>query len=525
MRKSPEAKGLKRGGERPRGMPGAKQRGITSPAKAVGWSQGVLSYIFLATALFGADLTIQGVNRAEFWGYQQEWATSIENKLDLTARYRDFEGEFGILFFEPSKHSPAVGKPLRLLDYSIGYNPKRLELRLGRFFTTFGQGLALRTYSDDDFRHYKSLHGILGRFHLPLRSELTLLGGRLQDVFFQENAYKIMNELDTTDQVLGVDLTARPVRFLSIGSRYVRINREVDPSAKAFTELLGGGAGLDFGLVAASGELCWRLGTKPGIGGREKGFGGVVNFSLTLAGFSILGQYVDYTRLGFPPGVYHYNEPPTPIKSGVAINRGVDERGFGLQISGMLLDGLYLEGDLGRLFVHDDTSAGVLEWEGKSRYSLGADWTFEAKFNHMLQKNIELGTNRRVTDRPNLLFNYSLNHHTFALDAELGWVEERPTDTAHGAVWRYHEPVVSFSYGYGENWLFTIGWQGVDKDSLKRYDNQKSWPMFEAVWNINQRNVLRMRLGAEKGGYTCSGGVCRYEPPFRGVKLQLISRI
>jgi hypothetical protein len=33
-----------------------------------------------------------------------------------------------------------------------------------------------------------------------------------------------------------------------------------------------------------------------------------------------------------------------------------------------------------------------------------------------------------------------------------------------------------------------------------------------------------VRLGAERGGYTCSGGVCRFESPFRGVKAQLISR-
>ncbi len=473
---------------------------------------------------FGTNLTIQGVNRAEFWGYQKDWATSIEDKWDLTGRYGDFEGELSILFFEPSKHSPAVRKPIRIFDYSIGYNSDEIEIRLGRFFATFGQGLALRTYSDDDFRHYKSLNGLFGRFKLPLQSEITLLGGRLKDVFFQENTYKIMNELDTTDQVLGANLTTRPVRFLPLGARYVRINREVDPTAKAFTEIFGGDAGVNIGPVSLSGELCWRLGTKPGIGGREKGLGYVTNLSLALAGFSILGQYVDYTQLGFPVGVYHYNDPPTPIKSGVAINRGVDERGFGAQISGMPIPNLYLEADLGRLFAHDDTSAGVSEWEGKGKYSW-RDWTFEAKFNQTFQKNIELGTYQRKTHRPTLLLNYLLGAHTFALEVEYGWVKEQLTDTSYGRVWHYHEPMVSLSYGYGEKWLFTFGWQGVDQDSLKRYDYQTSWPMFETVWNINERNVLRIRIGAEKGGYTCSGGVCRYEAPFSGLKLQLISRI
>lgn len=483
------------------------------------------SLLFLTTAVFGSDFSIQGSNRAEFWGYETNWATHIEDKLDLIARYGDFEGELGVLLFEPSKHSPAPRKSLRLLDYALAYSPEQLEVRLGRFFTTFGQGLTLRTYADDEFRHYKSLHGLYSRFHLPLASEIMLLAGRLRDVFFQENTYKIMNELDTTDQVLGANLDTRPLNFLTLGGRYVRINRAVDPTPKAFTELFGGSAAVDIGPVTLGGEFAWRLGTKPGIGGREKGFGYLANASLALTGFSLLGQFVDYTGLGFPEGVYHYNDPPTPIKSGVAINRGVDERGLGVTVSGSPLAGLYLEGELGRLFVHDDSSAGVLEAEVKGRYGLGENWNWEVKFNHMLQKNIELGTYRRVTDRPGVLVNFLTGEHTFTLEAEMGWVEEQPTEPVPGSIWRYHEPLISFSYGFGARWLFTIGWQGVDMDSLHRYDNQKSWPMFEAVWNISERNVLRLRIGAEKGGYTCSGGVCRYEAPFRGAKLQLISQI
>ncbi|MCX7732924.1 MAG: DUF6029 family protein [candidate division WOR-3 bacterium] len=481
--------------------------------------------LLVLSSVFGASLTIQGVNRAEFWAYQQDWATHYEDKLELSARYSDFDAELGVLWFEPSKHGPSVRKPLHLLDYAIGYNPEELEVRLGRFYTTFGQGLTLSSGADDDFRHYKSLHGLFGRLKLPLSSEVTLLGGRLRDVFFQENTYKIMNELDTTDQVLGADLTIRPIQFFGLGTRYVRINREVDPTARAFTELFGGDCRLDIGPVSAGAEFAWRLGTKPGIGGRETGTGYILNLSTALAGFSILAQYVNYLRLGFPPGTYHYNDPPTPIKSGVSINRGVDEQGFGVQASGTIPNGLYIEADLARLFVHDDTSAGVLEGEFKTRQSLGTNWTFELKFNHMLQKNIELGTYERITDRPAILLNYLTGPHTFTLEAELGWVTELPTDTTHGSNWRYHEPLISVSYGLGEKWLFTIGWQGVDKDSLKRYDNQTSWPVFETVYNINERNVLRLRIGAEKGGYTCSGGVCRYEAPFRGMKLQLISRI
>jgi hypothetical protein len=470
-------------------------------------------------------LSIQGVNRAEFWGYRTEWQTHFEDKLDLALRYGDLNGELGVLLFEPSKHGQAVRKPLRLFDYAISYSPSEFEVLIGRFYQEFGRGLALRTYSDDDFRHYKSLHGLRGTFRLPFGTELVMLGGRLRDVFFQENTYKIMNSTDTADGVLATEVESRPLQFGSLGARYVRINREVDPTAKAFTELFGGNAGVQAGPVSVYGEGCWRLGTKPGVGGRDKGAGWYLSGNAALGSFSLVAECMDYNGIGFPTGVYRYNDPPTPIRSGVALNRGIDERGWSVTGSGTLPAGIYAEAYLGRFFVHDDTGAGVVEWETKARHSPGTSLTLEAKFNHMLQRNVELGTYQRVTDRPTVLASYLLGRHTFAVELEYGFVFEQPVDTSHGAGWKYHEPLVSFSYGWGEALLFTVGWQGVDLDSLKRYGNEKSWPMFETVWNISERNVLRLRVGAEKGGYTCSGGVCRYESPFTGVKLQVISRM
>jgi len=274
--------------------------------------------------------------------------------------------------------------------------------------------------------------------------------------------------------------------------------------------------------VEVYGELCQRLGTKPGIGGRDKGLGYYLSATAAVSGYSLLGEYMDYDKLGYPAAAYHFNDPPTPIKSGVAIDRGVDEKGFGVTATATPLSPLYLEANYGRLYRHKDSLTGVVEWEGKSRYSLGSDWTFEAKFNHMVQENIELHVAGRKTDKPTITVNYLLGQSTFQLEGEYNFVVE---DTGHLAVpWKYHETALSLSYGIGEALLFTVGWQGVDMKLERRYNGQQSWPMFETVWSITERNVLRVRIGAERGGYTCSGGVCRFEAPFKGVKAQLISR-
>lgn len=479
----------------------------------------------------GANLTIQGVNRAEFWAYQDNWATHAEDKLDLNLRYGDLRGGLGLFLYEPSKPWNVDRQPLRLLDYTLSYSPKMLDVLYGKFFQTFGKGLTLRTYSDDDFRHYKSLHGLRGIGRLPLQTELVLLGARMRDIFFQENTYKVMNadsvHADTTDQVLGVNLSSRPFSFAGLGGRYVRVNRTQDPTPKAFNELYGGDVSVSFGPVELYGEVCQRLGTRPYVGGREKGFGCYLTGTVAVSSYSFVGEFMSYDKLGFPDVLlgdrktYRYTDPPTPIKSGVAINRGVDERGFGVTASGTPAGPLYIEASLGSLSAPHDSTKGVLEGEGKVRYSLGTDWTFEAKFNHMVQENIELHVASRATDKPTIHANHLLGQHTFALEVEYNFVTE---DTGRMAEpWKYHEAAISASYGYGEALLFTVGYQFVDMTLVRRYKGETYWPVFEAVWSITERNMLRVRVGSERGGYTCSGGVCREEAPFRGIKAQLIS--
>lgn len=486
----------------------------------------VLTLAALAVALpalaAAPRLTINGVNRAEFWGYLDSiYSTQVEDMLELNVRYGDLRGAAGVFLYEPSKPWSDARQPLRLLDYTIAYSPKQLEVLFGKFYQDFGKGLALRAYKDDDFRHYKSLYGVRGILHLPLRTDLTVLGARMRDIFFQEATYKIMNLGDTLDQVLGANLESRPLKWVGVGGRYVRINRDEDPTPKAFTELYGGNVTGTVGPVEVYGEVCQRLGTKPGLGGRDKGLGYYASGTLTFPGYSLLGQVMDYDGIGFPTGIYHWNDPPTPIKSGVAMNRGVDERGFGVIGTASPVSGLYLEGDYGQLWTHDATSAGVVEWEGKSRYNLGTDWTFEGAFNHMLQHNVELGTDERVTDKPVVHVNFLTGQHTLAFEGEYAFVSERSTV---GEEWQYHETAVALSYGYGTALLFTVGYQNVDLKLDKRYDGEQHWPMFETVWSITERNMLRVRVGAERGGYTCSGGVCRFEAPFKGIKVQLISR-
>jgi len=51
----------------------------------------------------------------------------------------------------------------------------------------------------------------------------------------------------------------------------------------------------------------------------------------------------------------------------------------------------------------------------------------------------------------------------------------------------------------------------------------RCWPMADFVLQILERHRLDLFYGYERGGISCTGGVCRVVNPFKGVKLTLIS--
>jgi len=474
-----------------------------------------------------SELNITGSNRQEFWVFKKDYAVNWEDKINVLLEYRKFSGKLGVFWFEPSKPWDEKRKPLRYFDYSLAYSPEKFEILLGNFYETFGQGLVLRTYLDEDFRHDKSLAGLRFIGHLPFNTDLILLGAKLRDVFFQENTYKIMNIQDSSDQLYGIALSnirfGSGNAFIKVGGNYLRVNRNQDPTPKAFNELFGANFKGTIGPIDLYAEGAKRFGTKLGIGGPDRdNYGYYLVGSGAFTGLGLVFEYLDYNGIGFPEGVYHYNDPPTPIRSGVAINRGVDEIGFGIGANATPFSPVFLEASFAQLNTHNKSSQ-VQEIIGKSKYEpVELPMIFQLGFESMHQKKIEAGTLKRNTEKPNIDLTYTIEDHLFELESEFTWVYELPFDTTEAL--RYYETGFTLTYGYGEGLILTFGWQFCSKDSLKRYDYMKSWPVAEIAWSINQNNILRVRIGSERGGYTCSGGVCRYEAPFTGIKASLISK-
>jgi hypothetical protein len=488
-----------------------------------------LSLILIAAAgLTAADLRVNGANNGGFWVFTDsadQYKEHFEDKLKLNGAYGDLSLRSVFFTWWPSIPSGLV-ESLSYVDYTVAYKKSPVGIQYGRYYATFGRGLCLNQYLDEDFRVDNSLSGVKTELEL-LKSKITMLIGKPRNIFFEENKYKIKN--DQTDQIGGINLDVGLVPKSSVGGRYVRINTQQDITPGAFTELFGGNAGTAFGPFELYGEYARQLGCHPISGGRLNGHGLLGTFGFSIPRVGCVLQYMDFDSLGFPySATYRYNEPPNPIKAGIGVTRGVDEKGMGGDLTFTPIDMISGEISYNRLVTHAK-DAGVYETVGKVTAQPTDRLEVLAETDYIIRDRIEVIS----IDNQNVLYKkqelkptLDLTYNLGAFYLEAGYEVGRYTVEALQLKSTYLDQDVSVALGKPEFMVLTLKYGWRDRSPywlLEKITSERSWPLAELSWDITSRHNLRILAGALRGGVICTGGVCRFEVPFKGVKMTFTS--
>ncbi|MEO0074650.1 MAG: DUF6029 family protein [candidate division WOR-3 bacterium] len=480
-----------------------------------------LLIVFGSWALYGQTIQFGGGNTAEYWLFVDKNLDSlnfkehIEDKLKLSIDYNNITLRGLFFFWQPSLPNQ---NRLKYIDYSIGYENEPIDIMYGTYYTTFGRGLCLNQFLDEDFRTDNSIYGAKGTLKI-FNSELTALFGKPRNIFFEENAYRIKN--DTTDQIRGVNFETKlplpELISLNIGGRYVRYNRRVDLTPRAFTELFGGNLEISIGPYQGYFEYARQLGCYPVLGGRITGDAILFTSNLTFSGLGVSAQVMNYDSIGFGGGTYRYNEPPTPIKSGISVNRGTDEFGFGTSVNYSPLDNLNFEINYNDIKTHAKDQ-GVTERILKIKSNPNEKLELLGAIERTVKEKIELPINTKTEFKPSLEATYDLGEFFIEAAYEHDFIT---TDTS-----KYYDHALLVSIGKPELFQFTLRYERRNRTPawlIQKLGTEKTWPMAELSLDITNKHNLRVRVGGEKGGLVCSGGVCRFEEPFKGVKVVLTS--
>jgi hypothetical protein len=493
------------------------------------------------------DVTLSGSNKLEYWLWDPSESDQelFDNRFDLDLFYSDFHTGLRLWVLEPSE----VTAEERMEGFSrrfFEYTKEHFNIRAGNYYAIFGRGLTLRSYEDDLLNLDQDLDGLKVGATFE-EGDLTVLSGQPRNILFDQHRYKITN--DTMDVIRGIDLTLRPQSifswgkgtfFYTLGANYVRFNRKdiVLPDTSRMTELFGGNLNLNIGNVDFYGEYAKKTGWDV-IGFREiednadlgRNSGLLLSLNYSIPGVGVTAQFADYDSIGVgSEGLFgnRYNAPPPLNRFGLPINKGTDEKGYEIDLLLSPIDFLNFELSSSRMTSRDTVTDGKLVGEkkkiaeifGEGRWEFFGEYIITLSFDRLEQIGIFDDFPEKIEYTPYIETSYYLHP-----EHVVGFTYQNKIfrgSEINAEPLEYEERLLSLFYSFANE--FTLTLSGEKRTKEIKESPETEWLLGELIWEVSQNHNLTVRVGSEKGGIVCSGGVCRLEPNFDGVKLTLLSR-
>lgn len=475
----------------------------------------VLIYLVMAAVLASGSsaLDLSGNNNAGFWLSQPGYALAYREAIDLTAKgklERGYRLTLGLRYlqdqeiWDDSTTSDGISK--RYLELENG----TVDLRVGNYYATLGRGLVLNCIEDRRIKIDRELDGGYLRLDAGKGVQLKGIAGKAF-----ENSVRLDNR-----SYAGGEIRYEPLDLANLGGLYLRANASGDPGDPNYNSLAeesyGGYAGMVLGSADLYGEYIQRhtygmqdptlgwIGTDDAAG---KGF--YASGSWTSSGFGLFLDYKDYKALNGS-----VNAPPACNRDGRLLNMGADEQGGQADVTLSLIPSLELNGNYSRAW----SDKGGAKWDDlffQGKWSYDQSWTLLGEGRFRIEDSLETEVVRRKYHGAGIGIKWTSKENRQALDGRLD-VDEYANIYFTGPLW-FRVTRVELTWVVWRNASLYFGWEYSDH-RLPEYDNQQKWGRAGLTLNLGQDQKLDISAGQYKGGLVCSGGFCRYEPPFKGIK-------
>lgn len=511
----------------------------------------LLQFIFIITVFLLQFKTVPA--QSENWivwpeglGFsnQMEYSYNIDTKKEILENWLNLDYSRGIFtaglrleVFQPNDPDPSIsrgknvftGIPYKYIRADIGEHDANLNIVAGNFYTLFGRGMILKSYEDRSIRVDNNLMGvkITGQYS---NFVLTGLSGQ---------AANINNELK--DILHAADLEYKGLSFLKMGASFATNLPESENVAKtnmfAFRLLP---SFWNFDIYAEYTVLQNDDIKKRDFNGKEDfagdGFYGNLNFY--YESFSFSGEYKYYDNISFTSsdGTVQYNTPPStrieytyqlPNRHPSPLNPD-NEQGFQVSAAYNVDDYTYLNAAYSQTETLPSTSyyqrqdSLNLEVQAQLKefyFQAQRDWSSDLTTLLAFSYNEELATNtKNVTP-------IIENRFYFGEVNTIKLVLEHQNSTNNITDEKYYTDAVSIEYLRSPSFNVSIVSELETREPQKDKIVRKLFSFIQFGYKISNHSDISLLIGSRQAGNICIGGVCRYEPEFRGVELKLLTRL
>lgn len=447
--------------------------------------------------------------------------SQILSQLDLTLSGKGFV--FGIradsnLDFSPLQSHFSLAK--RFLELQT----KNMNIRFGDFYGTLGRGLVfslLKTFEREGLEHIVDTTVEGAKIQIQGgQFSLDLMGGWID-----------RQEEDKRDKIVGGSLAWKAGHFAEI-----RLNGMYSRLAKGslfgHKDVFMESVSLDIPEINKNikfyGEFSLTQKKKYAGDRRQNGFGLYLESGLYFGNFSFLLEFKDYKHLDF-----EYNRPPLlesedldilanlfndSAENIVGVSGRVDY--FLPEIKLLIYSKYSYSEDVPR----DDSIVGRTERRISHFYG-----GIEKNFMDTGYWNILAGYRDEKGAAPyfSLTHGHAL-HYQFNLTYPLLPQWSLEADWKHknfkGRFFTYFERRTFLSIHWTRRGVLTLFYDRTTDPETLAFKNKKDWVAVQLELKISSSNVIRLFFGSSKGSVKCSGGICRYFPPFEGVRIEAVFR-
>jgi len=460
----------------------------------------------------------------------------LENWLNLDFSQGIFSAGLRLDVFEPNDPDPSISRgknrfaefDFKYVQANIGDKREGLEIIGGNYYTLFGRGMVLKSYEDRAIRVDNNLLGVkvTGKY---AGFYLTGLSGM---------AANINNE--RRDILHAVDLEYRNWKWLKLGATVASNFPPSDDVARttmASVRMLPSFWNIDMYAEYTAKFNDDILQNNLNGSGSIVGEGFYGNLNFYFGDLSLLAEYKYYDNFAFysQDGTIFYNTPPSvrleytyilPNRHPSPLNAN-NETGYQV-IGGYNLDdhtyftaAYSITNTLSSSSYYqrvNQSSLPIVTQLEEVYLTAQRDWdymTLIAAFAY----NEELATDtRNITPILESRF-YFGEVNTIKV------ILEHQHSTDNSTIEEYYTDVVTLEYLRSPN--FSVALVTEMKTTEPETDNiiRKFYGFVQTTYKIGGYADISLLIGTRQAGNICIGGVCRYEPAFKGVELKLLTRL
>ncbi|WP_337864783.1 DUF6029 family protein [Ignavibacterium sp.] len=473
-----------------------------------------------------------------------EYSFDVENKKEILENWTNLDYIKGIFsagirleVFQPNDPDPSINRgKVRYADIAykyftvdLGDFDRGVRLTAGNFYTLFGRGMILKSYEDRNIRVDNNLIGFKAEAHL-YDFYLTALSGSAANSQNQRN-----------DILHAIDFSYRGLSFLKLGFTHAANIPELESISKtSFTSVRVEPSIWNF-------DLYFEFGVKQNSDIKKnifsnnesiigKGFYG--NANMYLGRFAFTGEYKLYDNFAFtsndvtifyntPPSLrkeYTYqllNSHPSPLDQS-------NEQGFQIELNYTFDERTNFQTSYGLT----QTLPTGSYFQRVNGFNLPVVTQFKELFlqtyrswNDNLNTTLSFGYSEELSSNTKNITPVIENKFYFNDINTIKLIIEHQHTTNRITSEKYYSDVLSIEYLRSPS--FNVAW--VSEIQTKESDSgrivRKVWSFIQFGYKISSHTDLSLLFGSRTAGNICIGGVCRFEPEFRGIEFKMLTRL